>query len=355
VLLKLVYTALIRLFQLCLLRSRSGASRDVEIIVLRHEVAILRRQVTRPDLGDHDRVFLAAASRLLPRAAWPAFLVTPATLLAWHRKLVARNWTYPHRSAGRPPLDPSVIELILRLARENPRWGYQRIVGEIGSLGIRVSTTSVRNVLRRAGLPPSRPAGPSWSHFIRQQASSMLACDFFTVDTVFLRQLYVLVFIELDTRRVHLAGITTHPTGEWVTQQARNLLSGEGQQLAGRRFLLRDRDTKYTSSFDAVFTSTGMRVIRTPVRAPQANAYVERVIGTLRRECLDWPLITGPRHLNAVLTEYLEHYDQHRPHRGLGLTPPAGATTAPQLTTVTRPVQRHDRLGGLINEYTQAA
>jgi len=355
VLLKLAYTALIRLFQLCLLRSTPAASRDVEIIVLRHEVAILRRQVNRPDLRDHDRVFLAAASRLLPRAAWPAFVVTPATLLAWHRKLVARKWTYPHRSAGRPPLDPSVIELVLRLARENPHWGYQRIVGELRSLGIRVSTTSVRNVLRRAGLPPSRPAGPSWSQFIRQQASSMVACDFFTVDTVFLRQLYVLVFIELDTRRVHLAGITTHPTGEWVTQQARNLLSGADEQLAGRRFLLRDRDTKFTSPFDAVFTSTGMRVIRTPVRAPQANAYVERVIGTLRRECLDWLLITGPRHLNAVLTEYLEHYNQHRPHRSLDLTPPAGQTTPPQLTILTGAVQRRDRLGGLIHEYAQAA
>ena len=354
-LLKLVYTALIRLFQLCLLRSRSAASRDVEIIVLRHEIAILRRQVKRPDLRDHDRMFLAAASLLLPRAAWPAFLVTPATLLAWHRKLVARTWTYPHRSAGRPPLDPSVTELILQLARENPRWGYQRIVGEIRSLGIRVSTTSVRNVLRRSGLPPPRPAGPTWSQFIRQQASSMLACDFFTVDTVFLRQLHVLVFIELDTRRVHLAGITAHPTGEWVTQQARNLLSGTGEHLTGRRLLLRDRDTKFTSAFDAVFTSTGMRVIRTPVRAPQANAHVERVIGTLRRECLDWLLITGPRHLNAVLTEYLEHYNQHRPHRSLNLTPPAGPTNAPQLTSVTRPVQRRDRLGGLIHQYSQAA
>jgi hypothetical protein len=194
------------------LRFRSGRSKDLEIIVLRHELAVLRRQVARPRLSDTDRVFLAAASRLLPRRRWSSILVRPETLLRWHRRLVTLRWMYPRRGPGRPPIDPDVVALIHRLARENPRWGYLRIQGELRRLGIRISATTVRRVLTRAGLDPAgRRFGPSWRAFLRMQAASILATDFLTVDTVFFRRLYVLFFIELDTRRVHLAGSPPTP------------------------------------------------------------------------------------------------------------------------------------------------
>jgi len=247
--------------------------------------------------------------------------------------------------------------MIVRLARENPGWGYLRIQGELAGLGIAVSATTVRRVIMRAGLDPSGGRfGMTWRDFVRIQAKSFLATDFLTVDTLFLRRLYVFFFIEVDTRRVHLAGVTSHPTGAWVTQQARNLVIRTGDALSTRRFLIRDRDAKFTGTFDEVFYSQGIRVIRTPVRAPRANAYAERWVGTLRRECLDWILILGRRHLEAVVGEYLEHYNAHRPHRGLALRPPCAESTAlPSTALEPRRVCRQDRLGGLIHEYTLAA
>jgi putative transposase len=239
----LLYILTRRVLDLVALRFRPGRSKDLEIVVLRHELAVLRRQVVRPELSDADRVFLAAASRLLPRRRWSSFVITPETLLRWHRRLVARRWTYPRRGPGRPPIDPDVVALILRLARENPRWGYLRIQGELRGLGIRISATTIRRVLTRAGLDPAgRRFGLSWRAFLRTQAASILATDFLTVDTVFFRRLYVLFFIELDTRRVHLAGVTAQPTALWVTQQARNLAITMGDALSARQFLIHDRD-----------------------------------------------------------------------------------------------------------------
>ncbi len=226
---KLAYLTLCRSIQLLVLLARGEAAKDLEILVLRHQLTVLRRQVARPRLEPADRALLAAVSRALPRSRWSCFFVKPETLLRWHRRLVAGAWTYPRRGQGRPPLDHDVQQLIIRLAMENPRWGYQRIQGELQQLGMRVSATAIRTTLRRHGLDPApRPTATTWRAFLRQQAAGIIACDFFTVDTVWLRRLYVLFFIELDTRRVHLAGVTANPNAAWVTQQARNLLLAPG-------------------------------------------------------------------------------------------------------------------------------
>jgi transposase len=220
---RLAYLTLCRSIQLLALLARGDAAKDLEILVLRHQLTVLRRQTSRPKLEPTDRALLAAVSRALPRARWSCFLVKPETLLRWHRRLVASAWTYPHRQAGRPPLDKAVQQLIVRLAGENPRWGYQRIKGELQHLGVQVSATTIRTTMHHHGLDPApRRAATTWRAFLRQQATGIMACDFFTVDTVWLRRLYVLFFIQLDTRRVHLAGVTAHPDGAWVTQQARN-------------------------------------------------------------------------------------------------------------------------------------
>src|ERR671933_1778125 len=258
---------------------------------------------------------------LLQHRRWHGLLVTPATLLRWHRELVRRRWTYPQRRGGRPPTGRALRELVLRLARENPAWGYQRIAGELLKLGFGISPSTVRRLLVAAGLEPApRRQAVSWPAFLRSQAASLLACDFFTVETVTLRRLYVLFFIELGSRRVHLAGCTSNPSGSWVVQQARNL--SFTNLLERTRFLIHDRDSKFTAVFDEVFRSEGIKVIRTPVQAPQANAYAERFVRTVRNECLDWLLILGRRHLEHVLRIYVQHYNRQRPHRGLALTQP---------------------------------
>ena len=283
-LLSFFYVVLRRVLQLVLLCLRSREFKELEIVVLRHELAILRRQVGRPALRPADRAFLAAASRLVPRTRWGSFFVTPDTLLRWHRQLVARRWSYPTRRAGRPPIGGEIRELVLRLARENPRWGYQRIAGELASLGLSVAATTVRKLLREAGVGPAgRRAGPSWREFIRGQAASMLACDFFTVDTVFSARLYVLFFIELGSRRVHVAGVTAHPSAAWVVQQGRQLAWSLAARAEPQRFLIHDRDAKFSRAFDEVLRSEGLEIIKTPIQPPKANAYAERFVGTLRR------------------------------------------------------------------------
>jgi putative transposase len=320
---KLAYLTLCRSIQVLMLLARGDAEKDLEILVLRHQLTVLRRHTPCPRLEPADRALLAALSRALPRERWSCFLVKPDTLLRWHRRLVAGAWTYPHRQTGRPPLNPDVQQLIVRLAKENPTWGYQRIKGELQRLGVHVSATAIRTTLRRHGLDPApRRASGSWQVFLRQQAAGIVACDFFTVDTVFLRRLYVLFFIEHDTRRVHLAGVTANPDSRWVTQQVRNLLLVLEERGRRVRFMLRDRDARFTHAFDAVFRSEGGEVLVTPVQAPEGNAYAERWVRTVRAECLDWLLIVGRTHLEQVLRVYVERYDRHRPHRSLGLEAP---------------------------------
>ena len=305
-----------------------------------------------PRLRPIDRVLLAAASRVIPRDRWVAFLVTPATLLRWHRALVNRKWTSRRTGRpGRPPIDPAIRALILRFARENPRWGRVRIGGELRKLGVRVGATTIRTLLRpaRAG-PAPRRTGPTWTESLRAQADGIIACDVLTVETAWLTTLSILVVIELGSRRIHLSPSTAHPDSAWVTQQARNLALDLDARASPVRFLIRDRDATSSGSCDAVLRSEGMRVIRTPIRAPNANADAERVIETMRAECLDWTLIQGRRHLDRTLRTYAEHYNRGRPQRALGLAPPLAAAAQP-IGVSPRDVRRRDVLGGLIHEY----
>jgi putative transposase len=352
-----VYRAVRNLFALVLLVGRSDRSKELEILVLRHELAVLRRRSGRRRIEPADRALLAALSRMLPRRSWAAFSVRPETLLRWHRVLVARRWTYSHSKPGRPPLTRPRRELIVRLARENPHWGYQRITGELKRLGLAASPTTVRKVLAGAGVPPApERARQSWRSFLRQQAAGVLACDFFTVETLALQRIYVLFFISLTTRRLEFIACTANPDGAWVTQQARNLLMQLGEQEPMFRLLIHDRDRKFSRAFDEVFRSEGIEVIRTPAQAPNANANAERWVRTVRSDCLDRILILGRRHLERVLRVYVKHYNEHRPHRALELTPPDGGNSADNDgTPAAAAVRRHDLLGGLIHEYQRAA
>jgi putative transposase len=347
-----VYLVVRNLFALVWLLGRPRRSKELEILVLRHELAIFRRQSSRPTLTRADRALLASLSRSMPRPAWTVFSFKPETLLRWHRKLIARRWAYSHRRPGRPGLERSLRGLILRLARENPHWGYKRIVGELKGLGIAVSATSVRKVLLEAGLRPApQRTHSSWRAFLRAQAASTLACDFLTVETILLQRIYVLFFISLGTRRIEYLACSSNPDGGWVAQQARNLVMQLGDEHAFR-FLIHDRDTKFSHAFDEVFRTEGIKVIRTPVQAPNANAFAERWVRTVRADCLDRILILGRRHLEHLLRVYRRHYNEHRPHRALQLLPPDGGNPAP-LNTVPC-LQRRDLLGGLIHEYEAA-
>jgi transposase InsO family protein len=357
----IVYWSLRRLLELAVLRSRSEREKDIEILLLRHQLQVLERQVARPQLTQADRALLTAFSRVLPRRAWVSFFVTPATFLRWHRELIARRWTYPRRRLGRPPTMAEIRELVIRLAGENPDWGYRRIQGELVGLGIRVAASTVWAILKEAGIEPApRRDGPSWAEFLRQQASSILECDFLTVDTVFFKRFYILFVLELATRRIRVAGITTNPDGRWVVQQARNLVMELEDDGIRPLFLIRDRDSKFTRDFDEVFHSEGMRVIKAPVRAPNARAHAERWVGSVRRECLDRILIVGRRHLEHVLAVYVEHFNEHRPHRALGQQPPLHTLPPSDEPTTSNiidldHVRRRDLLGGLIHEYQLAA
>jgi transposase InsO family protein len=353
--LRLIYLMLTRLLGWMVLRTRSDTTKEIEILVLRHQLAVLRRRTPRPRMRWADRAVIAALTRLLPVRRRFGLFVTPSTILRWHRQLVARHWSTQPARPGRPAIPAGVRALVIRLATDNPTWGYRRIHGELAGLGYQIGASTVWKILHSARIDPSRRrAGPSWSEFLRAQAHAILACDMLHLDTITLRRLYVFFVIEHATRRVHILGVTAHPTSAWLTQQARNLcmdLDDAGRRF---RFLIRDRDAKFTATFDALFTAIDVRIIRTPVRAPRANAIAERFVGSLRRELLDRILIINERHAATVLRQYEHHYNAHRPHRTLGQAAPLRPLPE-RITTETHNVQRRDRLGGLIHEYQQVA
>jgi putative transposase len=290
--LRLIYQMFSKLLGWIVLHTRSDTTKDIEILVLRHQLAVLQRHTPRPRMSWTDRALLAALTRLLPRPRRLGLLVTPATILRWHRQLLARRWTTQPTRPGRPAIPAGLRALIVRLATENPTWGYRRIHGELAGLGYQIGASTVWTILHAAGIDPStRRAGPSWTAFLQAQAHAILACDLFHLDTITVRRLYAFFVIEHATRRVHILGVTACPTGAWLTQQARNLamdLDDAGHRF---RFLIRDRDAKFTAAFDAVFTAADIRIIKTPVRAPRANAIAERFVGSIRRELLDRLLI----------------------------------------------------------------
>ena len=353
--LRLIYLMFSKLVAWLVLRARSNTAKEIEILVLRHQLAVLRRGARRPRLSWADRAVIAALTRLLPTPRRPGLLVTPATLLRWRRQLVARRWATEPVRPGRPAIPAGLRALVVRLASENPAWGYRRIHGELAGLGYRIGASTVWTILHGLGIDPSpRRAGPSWSEFLRTQAHAILACDFFHLDTITLHRLYAFFVIEHATRRVHLLGVTAHPTGAWLTQQARNLLMDLDDAGRRFRFLVRDRDAKFSAAFDAVFAAMDIRIIRTPVRAPRANAIAERFVGSIRRELLDRILIINQRDASVVLRQYERHYNSHRPHRALGEAAPLRPLPH-RTTTEIHDVRRRDRLGGLLHEYRQVA
>jgi putative transposase len=359
VILTVAYLLVRNVFGCLLVLTRREPSKDAELLVLRHENAVLRRQIGRVRYQPADRIFLAALSRLIPRHRWgEVFAVTPATLLAWHRRLVTRKWDYAsRRRPGRPPTVTATRKLVIRMATDNPMWGHRRVQGELVRLGHPIAASTVWQILHDAGIDPApRRKGPTWKQFLTAQARGIVAADFVHVDTILLQRIYALIVIEHGTRRVHLAGITANPDGAWTTQAARNLLMDIGQRAASVRFLIRDRAGQFTDSFDAVFQADGIRILASPPQAPRANAICERIIGTLRREVLDRLLIVNEHHLRQVLTEYLLHYNTARPHRTLSqLAPDQAHTRPPQINLAEHRIRRKQVLSGLTSEYQIAA
>jgi len=353
--LRLLYLIFIRVCGWLVLLGRTPASKNAELLVLRHEVAVLRRTNPRPRLDWADRAVLAALIRLLPGRLRMHRLITPGTVLRWHRRLVTRKWTYPNRT-GRPPVSAEIAALIERLATENNGWGYKRIQGELLKLGHRFGASTIRRVLKALRIPPApkRRTDVTWRQFLHAQAATMLAADFFHVDCALTpRRLYCLFVIEAGSRYVHILGVTAHPDEPWTTQQTRNLLMDLGDRAANFRFLVRDWAGQFTTSFDAALASTGIQAVKIPPRSPRANAYAERFVLTARAEITDRMVIVGERHLRSVLARYARHYNGQRPHRSRELRPPRRDHTIVDLSQ--EQIKRRPVLGSLINEYERAA
>jgi putative transposase len=336
----------------------SQQEKDLEILLLRRQLAILERKRDKPVKPNRAEkltlAVLTARLRLVTRRPASALrdvirIVQPETVLKWHRELVRRKWHQKQQSkGGRPRISQELEDLIVQMAQENRRWGYGKIKGELSKLGFSVSEPTVRNVLKRHHIVPAPERGSSsWRHLISHYKDQLIACDFFTVETLTLKTLYVLFFIELGSRMVHLAGVTPHPNGMWVTQQARQVMWEVRENHPPCRFLIRDRDKKYVETFDTVFRSEGIKVIRTPVRAPNANAYAERWVRSVREECLDHLLILNQAHLWRVLKRYVEYYNEARPHQGIGQRIPV----TPEQSPGSGLVAHRKVLGGIINDY----
>ena len=355
------------LLDLLATRRLSDGQKDLEILLLRHQIRILQRKLPNsrpPRVSIWEKGILAVLAAQFRRCSERTgrtldealLLFKPDTVLRWHRKLVRRKWTFVR--VGRPRLAAELEELIVRLAQENPRWGYSKTQGELLKLGYNLSRSSVRNVLNRQHIPSAlqrKKQGSNWRSFLGHYAGQMLACDFFTVETISLQTLYVLFFVELGTRRAYLAGCTAHPTSAWVTQQARNLvwdLQGVEERELPTRFLIHDHDARFTSSFDTVFASEGIEMILTPYQSPKANAFAERWVRTVREECLDHLLIISPQHLDRVLREYTEYYNHRRPHQGIEQRCPIPIE---QCGTGRKegPVKCRDVLGGTIHDFIE--
>ena len=335
-------------------RCALGPLEGLEIIVLRHQVTVLRRQVDRPAIDDEDRTLLGAVAQALSRRARAGWIVTPETLLRWHRRRVARHWTHRQRSEGRPPTTAVIRRLVADIAAENPTWGYRRIHGELVGLGYRVGASTVWRILKDQGVAPApKRSSVTWSDLLRSQAA--VACDFAGVDTVGLRRYYLLFFIDIKTRQVFYAGITAHPTGHWTTQAARNLFLRHGPELARCKALVRDRGSQFTAAFDEIFRTEGIKILKTPVRTSVANAFAERWIGTLRHELLDRTLIWNQAQLERIVVDYIDHYNEHRPHRSLDQHSPCPAVPSPIRSNGPLQASRSSRCDGLIHEYRNAA
>ncbi|MCP3934848.1 MAG: transposase [Actinomycetia bacterium] len=349
------------LAQLARLAVRSGRWRDLQIIVLRHENAVLRRQIGLPTLNDDDRTLLGAIAAAVPKTLRQGWIVTPETLLRWHRRRLARHWTQPpERRQGRPPTSPELRQLIVRLATENPTWGHRRIQGELARLGHTIGKGTVWQILTDNNIDPSpNRSDVTWTEFLHSQAA--VACDFFTVDTATLRRYYVLFFIKVTTREVFFAGVTANPTGAWTTQAARNLFITPSEHLEGARALVRDRGSQFVDAFDEVFKTEGYKILRTPPRTPVANTLAERWIGSIRRELLKQPdglprtIIWNHKQLTRLVRDYIAHHNQHRPHQSLGQRPPTPIDEPPDTPPATVTVPRTSRCDGLIHEYQNAA
>jgi len=365
VLLRLAYLTVTNTFAVLRLFPMSDRDKDIEILALRHQLGVLERQ-----LGDEkvrftpaDRAFLAALLHRLPRETLRRLrlLVRPDTVVRWHRDLITRQHaarSIPKRP-GRPPTVRSIRVLVLRLVRENPSWGYRRVHGELLVLGVKVAASTVWEILRDAGIDPAPDrASSTWAAFLRSQAETLLACDFFETVTLSGAHMYVLAVIEHGSRRVRILGATAHPTASWVVQAAKNLVMDLQDAGCRARFLIRDRDGKYPQLFDVVLRDAGIEVVLSGVRMPRMNSIIERWVQTCRRELLERTLIWNQRHLLHALREFERFYNGHRPHQGIEnarpLSPlPPPITDPDQITQLN--IRRHQRLGGILHEYQHAA